>query len=210
MLQGVIGPTMTLDEEDLNETDREILGMLQEGRCTPRYLAGELDRQQPYINQRLKRLVEHDHVERIDRGLYEIRDDPRTSSDSAAPHETQTEPEIQDISSGDSVPDTTLEDDINALDLPRPRSSDVSLDERREAVRAAYEFLREERAAMKKEFKPVFEEHPAGYGSFGGWWNGLVDGMDDYEALRDLASKRGDIKPATEATDVWKWVGDSG
>jgi len=66
-----------LESDDLNTTDRGIVRMLTEGRCTPRYLAGELGLQQPYVNQRLKRLVEHGHVERIDRGLYELRDDPR-------------------------------------------------------------------------------------------------------------------------------------
>jgi predicted transcriptional regulator len=73
-------PDMTLDPDDLNDTDEGIIQMLTEGRCTPRYIAGELDLQQPYVNQRLKRLVEHGHVKRIDRGLYELGDDPRKNS----------------------------------------------------------------------------------------------------------------------------------
>ena len=68
---------LMLDPEDLNGTDEGILDMLAEGRCTPRYHAKKLDKQQPYISQRLKRLVEHGHVERVDRGLYELVADPR-------------------------------------------------------------------------------------------------------------------------------------
>jgi hypothetical protein len=198
---------MTLGDEDLNETDEGIVQMLQEGRCTPRYIAKELDRQQPYINQRLKRLVEHDHVERVDRGLYELASDPRADR-GAGVQESPPQVDRADTHVTPEESPDSLEEDLAALDLPRPRSSDVSTEDRREAVRAAYEFLRDQRAAMKKEFKPVYESHPAGYGSFGGWWNGLVDGKNGYDALRDLAERRGDIEPASEDTDVWKWVGD--
>lgn len=61
-----------LDDDDLNATDRDIIRLLEVGRCTPRYLAAELDLQQPYVSQRLRRLVEHDRVRRVDRGLYEL------------------------------------------------------------------------------------------------------------------------------------------
>lgn len=52
--------------------DVEILLELDAGRCTPRYLARELDHQQPYVSQRLRDLVDDGLVERIDRGLYEL------------------------------------------------------------------------------------------------------------------------------------------
>lgn len=61
-----------LEDDDLNTTDRDILQLLEAGRCTPRYLSAELDLQQPYVSQRLRRLVEHDRVDRVDRGLYEL------------------------------------------------------------------------------------------------------------------------------------------
>jgi len=63
------------------DTDAGILELLADGRITPRYAAAELDRQQPYISQRLKRLLEHGHVRRVDRGLYELTDDPRGTAD---------------------------------------------------------------------------------------------------------------------------------
>lgn len=68
--------SVTLDAEQLNSTDVGILELLHEGRGSPRYIAEVLGKQQPYINQRLKRLLEHGHVERIDRGLYELSTPP--------------------------------------------------------------------------------------------------------------------------------------
>lgn len=55
---------------DLNTTDRLILAKLQEGRAKPAYLASELGKHQPYISNRLKRLVDNGVVTRIDRALY--------------------------------------------------------------------------------------------------------------------------------------------
>jgi len=43
---------------ELNATDRQILTKLREGRASPSYLAAELGKQQPYISQRLSRLLE--------------------------------------------------------------------------------------------------------------------------------------------------------
>ena len=68
---------MSLDGDDLNETDQAIINLLQQGRVTPKYLASELDISRPYASERLKRLLEHDHIERLAPGLYELTDDPR-------------------------------------------------------------------------------------------------------------------------------------
>lgn len=61
-------------EIELSETDNAILDMLEEGRCTPRYIAGEIEKSRPHVTNRLKRLVEHGIVERVDRGLYELQE----------------------------------------------------------------------------------------------------------------------------------------
>lgn len=59
--------------EDLRPIDRQILGFLDwDGRATPRYLSSELGKQQSYVSQRLTYLVDHDLVEYVDRGLYEL------------------------------------------------------------------------------------------------------------------------------------------
>lgn len=66
-----------LDPDDLNEADREILDELQKGRGTPKFLAERIGTDRSYISQRLKRLAEHNIVEKLDTGLYELVDDPR-------------------------------------------------------------------------------------------------------------------------------------
>ncbi len=66
-----------LSNDDLNDTDRSILGLLREGRVTPPYVADELDKSREYASERLIRMLEHGHAERVAPGLYELVDDPR-------------------------------------------------------------------------------------------------------------------------------------
>lgn len=62
----------------LNPTDEIVLDYLSEGRVTPSYIASEEEElESGNVNNRLARLVEHGYVERLDRGLYELIDDPR-------------------------------------------------------------------------------------------------------------------------------------
>ncbi|WP_089384255.1 hypothetical protein [Halorubrum vacuolatum] len=76
---------MTLTEDELNELDEKILNVLTDGRATPTLIkkiledrGTEVSRQ--YINQRMKRLSEHDHIENVfDTGVYELVTDPRFS-----------------------------------------------------------------------------------------------------------------------------------
>lgn len=66
-----------LESDDLNDVDEAILDGLHEGRGPLKHLAGLLKTDRSYVSQRLKRLVEHGHVDRVASGLYEIADDPR-------------------------------------------------------------------------------------------------------------------------------------
>jgi len=74
---------MTLTEDELNDLDEKILDVLTDGRATPTLIkiiledrGTEVSRQ--YINQRMKRLSEHDHIENLfDTGVYELVIDPR-------------------------------------------------------------------------------------------------------------------------------------
>lgn len=68
---------VVLDADQLNDADRSILDELQHGRASPSYLADQTGIEQTYINQRLRRLDEHGHVENLARGLWELTDDPR-------------------------------------------------------------------------------------------------------------------------------------
>lgn len=82
---------VTLDAEDLNDWDRRILTYLRDGRATPglvRKLAiedgqGPITRQ--YINGRMKRLEEHEHLQNLhDSGVYELVDDPEVQKEQPA------------------------------------------------------------------------------------------------------------------------------
>jgi predicted transcriptional regulator of viral defense system len=63
---------------NINPTDEIALDYLSEGRVTPSYIASqEEDMDSGNVNNRLSRMVEHGYVERLDRGLYELIEDPR-------------------------------------------------------------------------------------------------------------------------------------
>ena len=70
-----------LTDAQLNAADRVVLDLLAEGRITPRFAAAESEYGSTYMSQRLSRLAEHGHVRRVDRGLYELVDDPRGDAD---------------------------------------------------------------------------------------------------------------------------------
>lgn len=76
-----------LDDDDLRNVDRRILDYLSEGRVTPVYCQRRLEDEglrysRAYAQQRLARLAEHDHVEKLmDTSLYELRHDPREEAD---------------------------------------------------------------------------------------------------------------------------------
>jgi DNA-binding MarR family transcriptional regulator len=69
--------THVLAPEDLNGTDKQILEELREGRVTPALIADRRGIDRSYVSQRLIRLEEHNHVEELVRGVYELARDPR-------------------------------------------------------------------------------------------------------------------------------------
>ena len=74
-MQVVISP------EQLNDADQRVLAHLREGRVTPQYIADREDISRSYVSQRLKRLVEHQHVDRVAPALYELMSDPEDAAD---------------------------------------------------------------------------------------------------------------------------------
>jgi predicted transcriptional regulator len=61
---------------ELNTADRAIIEVLSQGRNTPGNIARDREYTREYIANRMKRLVEHDLVDRVDRGLYELTANP--------------------------------------------------------------------------------------------------------------------------------------
>lgn len=83
-------PHIVLKKSQLNDMDRAVLDLLDEGRVTPSLAQTLLvkreisDTTAQYINQRLKRLAEHGHVTNIeDSGVYELVADPRKEEEAA-------------------------------------------------------------------------------------------------------------------------------
>ncbi len=78
---------MPLEEDELNELDDRILDALANGRATPTLLKKIFEKDgtdvsRQYINQRMKRLSEHDHIDNLfDTGVYELISDPRSNID---------------------------------------------------------------------------------------------------------------------------------
>ncbi|EMA18998.1 hypothetical protein C443_17848 [Haloarcula argentinensis DSM 12282] len=76
-----------LTADDMREVDSYLLTYLDEGRVTPSYARRRLkddmeEYSRGYVQQRLKRLEEHSHVDNLfDTGLYELVNDPRGDSD---------------------------------------------------------------------------------------------------------------------------------
>ncbi|QSG11814.1 Transcriptional regulator, MarR family [Halapricum desulfuricans] len=66
-----------MSEIDLSPTDKAILEMLREGRCTPAYIAAEKDYTRAHVRNRLQRLTELGYVTRLHQGLYELNRDPQ-------------------------------------------------------------------------------------------------------------------------------------
>jgi hypothetical protein len=68
-----------LDNEDLAPADRVVLDMLKVGRVTAPYVSAETKYSLQYVRDRLNRLCDHGHVEKIHSGLYELVEAPGES-----------------------------------------------------------------------------------------------------------------------------------
>lgn len=74
-----------LSEDDLRPVDVRIVEYLAEHPLTPEYAKQRLEEEgeeytRGYVQQRLGRLVEHDHAEKLlDTSMYRLTDDPRNS-----------------------------------------------------------------------------------------------------------------------------------
>lgn len=66
-----------LTDDDLAPADRALLQLLADGRITAPFAADQTEYSTQYLRDRLGRLVEHGHVEKVYEGLYELTDDPR-------------------------------------------------------------------------------------------------------------------------------------
>lgn len=121
------------------------------------------------------------------------RRSPATEDPAPVDEERDRPPEAPE---SDTV-DDDLEDALAGLDTTA---------DRRDAVRACVEYLREHGDGQKSEFvDAVYPEHPAGFGSSGGWWNKIGK-----EYLRAVAEDVDRIAPpAGEGSHTWRYTGEA-
>lgn len=120
--------------------------------------------------------------------------DPADHPDQRGLEETATDPGRR--------PDREASADeiIDGLDLP---GSGDTLEARRDAVRACYEYLRSEGEATKSEFQnDVYPDHSGRYKSDGGWWNAVGK-----QGLREVAEQVETIDAPAEGEHIWQWTG---
>ena len=107
------------------------------------------------------------------------------------------DPAVDGTPDGEQDAETASESESTPPDVETALDEFDLDDDRREAVRAMYEYLRDAGTARKSDFTgEVYPEHPAGFGSAGGWWNAL--GKD---ALGELPNAR---KPP-EGRPMWQF-----
>lgn len=181
---------------DLNDADESIIDALREGRNTPSNLAREFDYSREYVSQRLRRLREHDVVERVDRGLYELVEENAPAAGDESGQQRREEPAPPQpepaAAGGEESPETDVEDALDAVDFPSGRDREECVD----AVRAAYEYLQSEGPATMRDFVgDVMPDHPVGYDVpdlepgeryRGAWWRKVV--KPGLQALPDVES----------------------
>lgn len=127
--------------------------------------------------------------------------DPADHPDQRGLEETATGPGRRpDRDAGDGDQEASADEIIDGLDLS---GSGDRLEARRDAVRACYEFLRENGKARKSEFvEALYDEHTAGFGSPGGWWNEIGN-----NGLKTVAEQVDTIDAPGEGEHVWQWTG---
>lgn len=84
--------------------------------------------------------------------------------------------------------------DLDSLDLPG--RDPALLDSRRQAVGAAFAFLREVEEATRSDFiEELYESYPAGYESESSWWDCITSGLRQIDR----------VDPAGQSRRVWRY-----
>ncbi len=88
-----------------------------------------------------------------------------------------------------------LREPLNEVDLP---GTGETLEARRQALLAAYEYLIEHPSAKKSDFlENVYPEHPAGFETEDGWWNAIQPALKQFPG----------VDPPEEQGKIWKFLG---
>jgi len=149
-------PAGMLTRDDLNDTDERVLDVLRHGRVTPQYVAEQLDVSRTYASERLKRLVEHDHVLKVASGLYELKSDPRLDGD--WPTEIGFLRNTEIISDAEDVKTVRLVGDRGTVDV---QVTDESMQEFAETAKQVFSDIHGDMNAMRELFDEFSPEDDA-------------------------------------------------
>lgn len=131
--------------------------------------------------------------ELVDRGTLDTRKVGSRSRVWWMPIEPDTEPEPEPTTEAEH--DQPVSSAIRHAELP---GSGPTLEARREALSAAYDYLTDHPEAKKADFlRDVYHDHTAGYESAEGWWNTIQP------ALKQLPG----VDPPEERGHLWHYLG---
>lgn len=106
------------------------------------------------------------------------------------------DPELQPTA-GRSEEETPppVQEAVATVDLP---GSGSTLEARREALLASYQYLIEHPSAKKSDFlENVYPDHPAGFETDEGWWNAIQPALKEFPG----------VDPPEERGHIWNFLG---
>lgn len=116
-------------------------------------------------------------------------------SDDIAKSDVETEPRSD---RSDPMGEHDVDETIDALELP---GRGERVEQRREAVRACVAYLREHGEGRRSAFvEDVYPNHPAGFGSAGGWWNAIGK-----QGLAEIADVVDAVDAPPEGSHTYYW-----
>jgi len=144
------------------------------------------------------RRTAHDKLnDLVDQGLLETRKVGARSRVWWVPI-TGADPDVgRAVEAGTDSPERpfVVEQRVNEMELP---GSGPRLEARREAILAAFDYLREHPTAKKSDFlEEVYPDCPAGFDTPEGWWNVVQ------QALKELPH----VDPPKERGHIWHFLG---
>lgn len=193
---------------ELNDADEKIIDVLTEGRNTPANIARRLNYTREYVANRLKRLVEHDVVEKPDRGLYELAIVPQ-----AEETESEHRSEVSDESnapqgSPDEERATHGVREVLEASGWRPGQNREGRKERLHAAVKALKFLRDRGEAEKADFLEVLhpEHAPEGQNEDTYWAKVVRGSKEQGTGALGVARNAGLVEREHGPPHIYRWV----
>jgi hypothetical protein len=102
-----------------------------------------------------------------------------------------------------SAPEDVLDDAIMFAEQEMPGGGE-KLEQRKKALRASLEYLRDNGTARPADFKSAIYSNglTGGYASAGSWWKNC-----NYKAMRALAEETGLLAKPDDQEGTWRWTG---